>query len=659
LTTVGGQKLEVPPGAIPLNTSGQAAALTFTAEAVSTPPKPLPVGVSALGPVAKFGPEGGNFAWPVFTTLPIPSTATSLTGLQYKRYVPATAQWMSYPGLAFATDSSNRITGASVASYDLGYDSLAMLNASPTADMSFAAEQNAPMAAQHPRWRSANGLKRTVIPSADLPENRLEYSSYSGAMKWVGEKCPTNGFQCHYYFVAKSYKLNYDAQKTDFEEFLTYWYNKDLSCAWNSSTQRFEAIADGNCGMFRTGSESTGDPAPSTFFSIRQGVWEFCTTASEWVTPGASIPLPGRWSYSKLVPVNITVASHNTCVLTSCMSHVEDIKLPFGGEWKEPSAMTSCPASSPASPVIISPATASISTGATQAFTATVSGTTNKAVTWSVQEGSTGGYISSAGVYSAPTTASISTGSTQVFTATVSGSTNKGVTWSATGGTVSSAGLYTAPTIAETYYVTATSQADTSKMAVATIVVTAPATVAVTISPTTASISTGSTQVFTATVSGSTNIGVMWSATGGTISSAGLYTAPTIAGTYYVTATSQADPSMSAIATITVSSSSSAYTKIANNGASLPNGTALGFALGDWACTRDNSTSLIWEVKTRDDGLRDKKKSYTNYDDPTMPQKQLIWNNFANPTSAEIDAASNSVGFAKAVNAKALCGFRD
>ena len=278
--------------------------------------------------------------------------------------------------------------------------------------------------------------------------------------------------------------------------------------------------------------------------------------------------------------------------------------------------MTSCPASSPASPVIISPAAASISTGATQAFTATVSGTTNKAVTWSVQEGSTGGYISSAGVYSAPT-------------------------------------------VAGTYHVVATSQADTSKKAVATIVVTAPATVAVTISPTTASISTGSTQTFTATVNGSTNKGVTWSASGGTISSAGLYTAPTIAGTYYVTATSQADPSMSAIATITVSSSSSAYTKIANNGASLPNGTTLGFAPGDWACTRDNSTSLIWEVKTGDDGLRDKKKNYTNYDDPAMPQKQLSGNNFANPTSAEIDAASNSVGFAKAVNAIALCGFRD
>ena len=600
LTTASGQRLEVPPGAIPLNTSGQATTLTFTAEAVSTPPKPLPIGTSALGQVAKFGPEGVNFAWPVFTTLPIPSSATSLTGLQYKRYVPATARWVSYPGLAYATDSSDRVIGASVASYDLGYDSLAMLNTSPTADVSVAAQQSAPIAAQQPRRRSANVLKRAIILSADLPENRLGSATSDGAMKWVGEKCPTNGFQCHYYFVAKSYKPNNAAQQAAFEAFLTDWYNQDLNCPWNAITERFEAIGDGYCAMFRTSSESASDPAPSTLFGIRQGVWEFCTTASEWVIPGGTLPLPGKWSYSKLVPISITAASLNTCQVTSCWSNVVDIKLPFGGEWKDPWAMTPCPASSLApapTTVIISPVTATIGTGATQAFTATVSGATSTTVTWSVQEGATGGTVSSTGLYTAPTvagtyhvvatsqadtskkavatitvtapvtvavtvsptTASIETGATQTFTALVSGSANQGVTWTASGGTISSAGLYTAPTAAGTYYVTATSQADTSKKAVATITVTAPVTVAVTVSPTTASIETGATQTFTALVSGSTNQGVTWTASGGTISSAGLYTAPTAAGTYYVTATSQADTSKKAVATITVTAKDCIY----------------------------------------------------------------------------------------------------
>jgi hypothetical protein len=54
-----------------------------------------------------------------------------------------------------------------------------------------------------------------------------------------------------------------------------------------------------------------------------------------------------------------------------------------------------------------------------------------------------------------PASAVVMPGATQQFTATVSGTTNT-VTWSATAGTVSSNGLYTAPTTAGTYMVTAT-----------------------------------------------------------------------------------------------------------------------------------------------------------------------------------------------------------
>jgi uncharacterized repeat protein (TIGR02543 family) len=84
----------------------------------------------------------------------------------------------------------------------------------------------------------------------------------------------------------------------------------------------------------------------------------------------------------------------------------------------------------------------------------------------------------------------------------------------------------------------------------------------------------------------------------------------------------------------------------------------LGSGPTDWACTRDNRSGLLWEVKTTDGGLRDRNKGYTNYDDPTQGQK---WNGsvYVNPTQAEIDAASNSIGFAKAVNGTALCGFSD
>jgi Protein of unknown function (DUF1566)/Divergent InlB B-repeat domain len=101
--------------------------------------------------------------------------------------------------------------------------------------------------------------------------------------------------------------------------------------------------------------------------------------------------------------------------------------------------------------------------------------------------------------------------------------------------------------------------------------------------------------------------------------------------------------------------SSSGYTKIANNGADLPGSALLGSGTSDWACTRDNTTGLVWEVKTTDGGLRDMNKSYTNYDDPTQGQK---WNGSGvdKPTQAEINATSNSVGFANAVNSSSLCG---
>lgn len=91
------------------------------------------------------------------------------------------------------------------------------------------------------------------------------------------------------------------------------------------------------------------------------------------------------------------------------------------------------PPPTPVVAVSISPLTASVVAGGTQAFTATVTNSTNTAVTWSVQEGSAGG--------------------------TVVG------------------GLYTASGTPGTYHVLATSVADATKSATATVTVTAaPAT---------------------------------------------------------------------------------------------------------------------------------------------------------------------------------------
>jgi DNA-binding beta-propeller fold protein YncE len=79
------------------------------------------------------------------------------------------------------------------------------------------------------------------------------------------------------------------------------------------------------------------------------------------------------------------------------------------------------------------------------------------------------------------------------------------------------------------------------------LAVVTPPPVTVTVSPPTASVFATQTQPFSAKVMGTTNTSVTWSvdeSTGGTISTGGLYTAPAVAGTYHVRATSAASPTV-------------------------------------------------------------------------------------------------------------------
>jgi hypothetical protein len=156
----------------------------------------------------------------------------------------------------------------------------------------------------------------------------------------------------------------------------------------------------------------------------------------------------------------------------------------------------------------------------------------------------------------------VAPGGSITFTASVTGSADTGVAWSvqegAAGGSVTASGLYTAPAAEGTFHVVASSHADASKVQVATVTVTAPAagTVAVVLSPSSSAADACQTVAFSATVSGTTNRGVTWSvkegASGGTITPAGVYTAPSAAGTYHVVAASLADPARTAEGTVAV-----------------------------------------------------------------------------------------------------------
>ena len=277
----------------------------------------------------------------------------------------------------------------------------------------------------------------------------------------------------------------------------------------------------------------------------------------------------------------------------------------------------------PAVTVTVAPATATIAPGATQAFTATVTGDTNQTVTWSVNDvaggNSTVGTIDASGNYTAPTTLpnpatvtisatsqadthavgkaqvtlaqsiqisvtparpSVRLNETLQFTATVQNSQNTAVTWSVNGtaggtaviGTIDANGLYTAPATLPSpasVTITATSQADTHASGSTTVTL-LPA-LTVTVTPATATVALKAKQAFTVTITGDTNQAVTWSVNGanggnstvGTIDASGNYTAPAALpspATVTITATSQADTHASGSAQVTLKTPSTSMT---------------------------------------------------------------------------------------------------
>ncbi|MCP3166621.1 hypothetical protein [Myxococcus qinghaiensis] len=252
--------------------------------------------------------------------------------------------------------------------------------------------------------------------------------------------------------------------------------------------------------------------------------------------------------------------------------------------------------------VTVSPSSGSTTWDGTVQLTAEVTGTNNLAVQWSVEGGDANGFVSSTGVYRAPkktgtftvtatsvadpakkasasitvepvvveevaVTVSPKTGTVVQdgsfsLSAQVTGTNNLAVQWSVEGGddngTVSSTGVYRAPRRAGTFTVTATSVADPTKSDSATLTVDpiVVPTVAVSVTPKTATVGPGAVVNLTAEVTGTSVVAVTWAVEGGsangTVSSTGVYTAPNRPGTYTVTVTSVADASKTDSAVITV-----------------------------------------------------------------------------------------------------------
>ena len=242
--------------------------------------------------------------------------------------------------------------------------------------------------------------------------------------------------------------------------------------------------------------------------------------------------------------------------------------------------------------VSINPLSVTIASSASQKFSATVNNANNSSVNWTASVGT----ISTSGLYTAlavstlttatitatsaadstkfatasvtitppppiavtvsPSTLTLASSGSHQFTATVSNSSNTAVTWTASTGAVNTSGFYTAPSVSTTTTatITATSVADATKSASSTVTITPPPPISVSVTPSSVTLASGASRQFTATVSNSSNTTATWTASSGTISAGGFYTAPVVLAdtTATVTATSVADSSKSASSTVSL-----------------------------------------------------------------------------------------------------------
>jgi hypothetical protein len=205
-----------------------------------------------------------------------------------------------------------------------------------------------------------------------------------------------------------------------------------------------------------------------------------------------------------------------------------------------------------------------------------------------------------------PSDKSAPAGSLVQFTATglLSDSTTTpiGVSWTATGGTIDVGGLYKAGSTTGTYRVIAT-HVTTGYSDTATVVVTSVLQ-SIQLSPSSASLQTGTTKQFSVTgtmTDGSTATvaGVSYSTTGGSITSSGLYTAPSAGGTYTVTGkvsnVNGTTLSSSAAVTVTAPSSTGTTGISSSNFANLPSGyTRFAEHALSWLPSGTNGNSGSW-----------------------------------------------------------------
>ncbi len=102
---------------------------------------------------------------------------------------------------------------------------------------------------------------------------------------------------------------------------------------------------------------------------------------------------------------------------------------------------------------------------------------------------------------------------------------------------------------------------------------------------------------------------------------------------------------------------SAGYSKVSNSGKLLADSAVLGSGANDWACTRDNRSGLMWEVKTTDKGLRDRGNTYSWYNSDSATNGGEAGTRNGGICAGDIFCDTES--YAAAVSGQKLCGFND
>jgi hypothetical protein len=176
------------------------------------------------------------------------------------------------------------------------------------------------------------------------------------------------------------------------------------------------------------------------------------------------------------------------------------------------------------------------------------------------------------GIEASPDSVALAAGASHTFTALgllADGTTTSvGVTWTATGGAIDAGGVFTAGNAGGKFRVVATKSSGTlADTADVTITVPEPTLASVILTPGSASLVSSGTQKFAAygrnSAGDSVGVAITYAATGGTISSTGLYTAGSTGGTFRVVA---AASGISDTSVVTVSAPAPSPTPVVGSG---------------------------------------------------------------------------------------------